>query len=108
VLKIPTISDGSAFEYTETVALDGTAYGLKFSWNEQLDHWLLSVYDTAGVALVTGRMIINGIDLLRGCVAANKPPGALFAVPLDSNNEHAGFTGLGSRVALYYRELGDL
>ncbi len=107
MITVPTVSDGSLFEYTETVALDGTAYALKFSWNEQLDHWVLSVYSAAGDPIAQGRMIVNGTDLLRGCVVAGKPPGLLFAGPLDGKNEHANFTGLGSRVLLYYKSVGE-
>jgi hypothetical protein len=107
MLLIPTVSDGSLFEYIETVALDGTAYAIKLSWNEQLDHWVLSLAAANGDPIVNGKMVINGTDFLRGCTVAGRPPGALLAVPLDGVNEHAGFTGLGSRVELYYRELAE-
>lgn len=107
MLQIPTVSDGSLFEYIEGLTLDGTAYALKFSWNAQLDHWVLSVYDNAGTPIVQGRAISNGVNLLRGCTVPGKPPGALLAVPLDGVNEHAGFTGLGSRVVLYYRTAAE-
>jgi len=107
VKQIPTDASGTLFEYVEDIALDGSVFALKFSWNEQLDHWVLSVFASDATPIVQGRMVINGVDLLRGCVVAGRPLGTLFATPLDGNNEHAGYTGLGSRVPLYYRELGE-
>lgn len=107
MLAIPTVSDGSLFEYVEGLTLDGTAYALKFSWNAQLDHWVLSVYANDNTPIIQGRAIINGVNLLRGCTVPGKPPGSLLAVPLDGVNEHADFTGLGSRVVLYYRTTAE-
>lgn len=107
MIQIPTISTGLVGEYTEQVLLDNAVFTLKFSWNEQADHWMLSVFDSADVPIVQGRMIVNGVDLLRGCVVPTRPRGALFAGPLDGRNEHAGLTGLGSRVALYYRGVDE-
>ncbi len=103
MLLIPTISSGLVGEYTEQIALDNAVFTLRFLWNSQADHWMLSIYDSAGVPIVQGRMIVNGINLLRGCVVSTRPLGALFAAPLDGINTHAGLTGLGSRVGLYYR-----
>jgi hypothetical protein len=107
MLLIPTDASGTLFEYIEDIALDESVFAFKFSWNEQLDHWVLSVFASDGTPIVQGRMIANGVDLLRGCVVAGRPLGLLVAVPLDGTNEHAGYTGLGSRVGLYYKAVGE-
>jgi hypothetical protein len=107
MITIPTISTGKVFEYRQGILLDGSLFALKLSWNARIDHWLLSLYLPDETPIVAGRMVINGIDLLRGCVVAGRPAGALFAAPVDGTTAHAGLTGLGSRVLLYYRELSD-
>lgn len=108
MILIPTISTGELFEYTFHVSLDNVVYRLRLSWNGRMDHWILSVYALDETPIVQGRMVVNGIDLLRGCVVEGRPPGQLFAVPTDRKQEHAGLTGLGSRVQLYYRPEAEL
>lgn len=110
MILLPTISDGAVGDYVQTVALDRQLYRLRLMWNARVDHWMLSLYlpDADETPLAQGRMVINGVDLLRGCTAAGRPPGRLVATPLDDTNEHAGLTGLGSRVGLYYFEEADL
>jgi hypothetical protein len=49
-----------------------------------------------------------GVDLLRGAVEVGTPPGVLIAVPYDSQAEHPGLTGLGSRVDLVYVPVEEL
>jgi len=107
MITIPTISTGAVGEYQQGILLDGSLYVLKLAWNERLDHWFLSLCLPDETPLVQGRMVINGVDLLRGCVVTGRPVGALFATPVDGTTEHAGLTGLGSRVLLCYRELTD-
>jgi hypothetical protein len=102
MIQIPTDSSGEIPEYTETVTLDGSLYLLRLLWNGRMDHWMLSVYAADETPIVTGRMIVNGINLLRGCSVPARPPGVIVAVPIDSNGDHAGLDDLGSRVGLYY------
>jgi len=102
MIQIPTDSSGTIADYTEVVQLDGNPYLLHFLWNSRTDHWYLSVYAADNTPIMQGRMLINGINLLRSCTVPQRPPGIIIAVPIDSSSEHAGLDGLGSRVGLYY------
>lgn len=108
MITIPTIGTGELREYQQTVLLDGSYYTVKLSWNARVDHWMVSLYAADGTAVVEGRMVVNGVNLLRGCTTSTRPPGVLVAVPLDSRDVHAGLTDLGNRVALNYAEEADL
>ena len=108
MIQIPTDSTGTIPDYTEVVQLDGSAYKLHLLWNGRTDHWYLSVYAADGTPIVQGRMVVNGVNLLRSCTAKGRPPGVIVAVPIDSSIEHAGLDGLGSRVGLYYIPLVEV
>jgi hypothetical protein len=102
MIQIPTDSSGLVPAYTETVQLDGSLYLLQFAWNTRTEHWYLSVYLPDETPITLGRMIVNGVNLLRSCSTPGRPPGMLLAVPIDASLEHAGLDGLGSRIGLYY------
>ena len=107
MITIPTLSDGTP-DYVQGIALDGQLYALRLMWNTRTDHWMLLLSLPDETPVVEGRMVVNGVDLLRACVAAGRPPGQLLAVPVDSRTEHAGLNDLGTRVMLYYAEEADL
>ena len=106
MIVIPTRSDGKLYGYTEVVRLDGVPYLFRFLWSIRCDHWTLGIYAADETPVAEGILIVNAVDLLRGCTSANKPGGTLFALPSDTSEAHAGFTDLGTRVKLYYIEAG--
>ena len=108
MIVIPTNSNGTIREYTETIALEGVAYSFKFSWNTRTETWYLSICALDGTAIIEGIAITCGVDLLRGSVIAGRPPGLLFAGPTDGSTVRPAIDGLGSRVQLYYRESTDV
>jgi hypothetical protein len=108
MIQIPTDSSGLVPAYSETIQLDGSLYLLRLAWNTRTEHWYLSIYLPDETPIALGRMVINGVNLLRSCSTPGRPPGVLVAVPIDSSNEHAGIDGLGSRVGLYYLPIAEV
>lgn len=100
---IDTLNDGETPFYDQRVQLEGAEYEMQFSWNTRADHWYLRVETIDGEELIASRAIVNDVDLFRGCASANRPPGALIAIPLNrSDNRAAGLKDLGRRVQLIY------
>jgi hypothetical protein len=102
IVEIPTRSDGDRYAYQMKVALSGIEHIVRLVWSVRTEHWHVSLYRTDGDAVIENRVVVNGINLLRG--SGTTLPGALYALPTDGVNEHADLTGLGSRVRLYYEE----
>jgi hypothetical protein len=106
MIIIPTDATGTLREYTQQVALEGTKYTVKLSWNTRTEGWYLSLYvvDADQTPVIQGVLVSCDLDLLRGSVVAEKPPGLLIALPTDSSVERPGLKDFGSRVQLYYRD----
>jgi hypothetical protein len=106
MIIIPTDATGMLREYTEQVQLEGVKYTVKLSWNTRTEGWYLSLYvvDADQTPVIQGVLVSCGVDLLRGSVVAEKPPGLLMAAPTDSSVERPGLKDLGARVQLYYRD----
>ena len=52
--------------YTMRIPLGGTWYTLTFRWLPRLERWLLDVSDIDERPLVQGRIVVCGVDLMRG------------------------------------------
>ena len=94
--------------FRETVTLTGADYILDFQYNQREDRWYLSVSDAAGVPIYGGRKIVPSVSLLRQCADARQPPGLLVPQTLTTDDSPPGLNDLGSRIALYYYEPGEL
>lgn len=98
---LPTLTDGTPF-YSFRAVLDDREYAFAFRWNNRTQTWVFDLATTDGVELLTGRRVLLGNDLLRYCVAPQRPPGVLAAVARDDHLVAPGLTDLGARVQLLY------
>jgi hypothetical protein len=108
LLEIPTRTDGTP-HYEQRSKLDGVDYTLTFRFGERRGGWVFDMYTVSGDEIIVGQLVIIGRDLLRRSTSPNKPPGALFALNLQSDDagrlrELPGLYDLGDRCRLYYRE----
>jgi hypothetical protein len=88
------------------VTLEGRLYTLRLAWNIRAEAWFLSVYDSAGSAVLEGKKVVADWDLLRTVVDSRRPPGQLLALDLEGTGEAPGLAELGERVILVYAEAG--
>lgn len=96
--------------YKVTVTLTGTEYVLDYQYNQREDRWYLSLYDTNGNAIYTGRKIVLSVPLFRKCATGNKPLGDIFAQSLTADDTPPKLDDIGtdSRAVLVYYEPGEL
>ena len=92
---IPLPSDKSLFD--EAVELDGVSYTLRFSWNQRAARWFLTVEDTDGVHLTTGRKVCADMPFGRGIL-----PGQLWTLSIGEGDDDPGLRDLGVRSLLLY------
>jgi hypothetical protein len=107
VLIIPT-TPGEPY-YRQRTKLEGREYLLYFSYNQRIDRWYLSIFDELETPLLRGIKLICNWPLLRHYRFDERlPPGEMYALSLDGNDEPPGFEelGPGRRVELVYRESG--
>lgn len=108
LVQVPTLfgSQVDAHEYTETVELLGVKYELEFKFSERMGRWTLNVAAPDGTPMVTGAVVLLGVDLLAYCPPKLRPRGVLVAAWTDEETEaaEAGELDLGSRVKLYFYE----
>lgn len=71
----PTRDDVDA---TQSTALDGVVYRLRWSYNQRCDCWYLDLSTQEGVLVAAGRKLLCAWDLFDGCASPDCPPGMLF------------------------------
>ena len=100
VFLLPTRSDLPHFDFfTE---LDGTKYGLEFKWNEREESWYMSILDSEGTAILSGRKVVVNWPLFSRFAVAGLPPGNIIALDTAGTETNPGLTDLGDRVQIYY------
>jgi hypothetical protein len=105
-LVLPTRSDLA--RYTFDVALDDVTFRFSFEWNDRDEGWYMSIADTNGVPLLSGRRIVLGYPLISIYRNPALPAGALVAIDTSSKDEEPGFADLGRRVKLLYITRAEL
>lgn len=100
--EIPVIADGSEYDYTESIELDGAAHTFRFLWSARAERWSLSV-SLEGVPIISCRPLVYGVDLFDRAQGP-RPVGALVLLTLRGEGEGAtpGRYDLGSVARLYY------
>ena len=73
MIQINLVSDGSAYAYAQTVALDGELYRFRLIFNSRVGVWTLTVTADDGEILISGRPITLAVDLFR--YATRRPRG---------------------------------
>ena len=74
--QIPTFQ--AQPQFSESVTLGSAQYQLVFTWRDRLPAWYLDIYTLDGTAILTGRRVSPGHDLLFGGRAALTMAGHLF------------------------------
>jgi hypothetical protein len=101
-VKIPLDSTTSTFELT--VILDGIEFVFRFNFNTRSRYWHMSIIDTDGVNLLTGKKITVDRPLLKNETNPNLPPGELWLIDTHGLGADAGLRDLGNRHTLVYVE----
>lgn len=104
--ELDLVTNGTSYDYVQTVNLEGSIYVLRMLYNERRECWTIYLYTEAGEALIEGQTMVFGINLLRRCSSPNKPPGNLLAMSrtVDQSTPGLSDVGPGQRVGLYYVE----
>lgn len=105
ILEIPTSTD--AARYDLEVELDGREFRLLFDWNERDQAWQLSLFNAAGVELLSGIRVVVNYPLIGRFRDPDLPPGDLSAVDTGTTGADPGFADLGDRVRLIYTPIAD-
>lgn len=105
-IAIRTLRDGTQ-AYSIRTQLDGTSFGLDFSWNARGEYWVLIIKDASSNPLVR-RVIRVGQPLLARFKDKRLPPGDLVAVDTTGKDQDPGLKDLGGRVQLVYLTAADI
>lgn len=110
MIEIDLISDGSEYDYTQTVQLEGLSYRLRMLYNERREVWTLYLTLEDGTSLVNGQTCVVNSDLLRYCFVEGRPPGNLFVGTYGAYNETPDLTALGdgARTRMFYIPFSEL
>jgi hypothetical protein len=101
IFVIPT--DLLESNYPQTSTLDGTAYILELLWNARARRWFMTLSDTDGNRLISGRKLVANIVWGARDVLEALPPGDIWVrTGPSSNDADPGLRELGSRVFLMY------
>lgn len=99
--ELPASSTGEAFQFE--VELQGALFTFLFLWNSRDAHWYMTVSDSNGVPILSGRRVVVDWPLLRNVADLRRPKGEIVA--LDTTGEgDPGLADLGGRVPLLYEE----
>ena len=60
VYEIPLIPKS----HTAATTINGADCGLALNWNSEMAAWIMDVSDSAGNALISGIVLVSGVDLL--------------------------------------------
>lgn len=96
-------------EYVETqFQLDGETFTFLVRWNERIDSWILSIYETDGTPIAVGRRITVGNFLFPWLVGSNRPSGQLMALDTKEEDVDPGHDDMGTRVKLFYIDAEEM
>ncbi len=99
----------SAHQYYESeFLLDGEPFRLLTRYNKRVESWFVSLYDSAGEPICTGRRLTVGNFLFPWLVGRNRPSGQLLALDTSSQDSDPGELDLGKRVSLMYIDAEEI
>lgn len=101
VLVVPTSQ--TLPSYRERVQFDGTAFQLRFRWNDRLQAWFFDVEDEDGAVLVYARRVVIDSLLLRQFrYVVGIPAGLITAFDTTLRDLPPLLDDFGTRVLLGY------
>lgn len=100
--EIPVTSQNG--DNTFVTELNGKRLRFRFRYNRRFDMWSMSIYDAEDSAIIEGRMVVLGADLIGQYTDDRLPDGRIIAVNMDDNDpgHDAGEFDLGDRVRLLF------
>lgn len=75
MLKIPF---QAVADWRERITLDETEYLMRLVYRTRTQRWYLTFSDSDGDAILSGRRVVVGYQLLYGVADARRPPGDLY------------------------------
>lgn len=108
MLLIPVL-DTPAHRYR--IAIEGTEYTLRFTYNTRASSWYLDIGDGVGTWIARGIRIVQGWPLLARMQDERLPPGDLFMFFSPTESDALGRDGFVDGARFYYwtaAELEDL
>lgn len=90
--------------WSESVALDGNVYRMKFEWNTRTQSWAFDFATIDGTVIIAGIKVLPQINLLARHKDVRLPKGYLYAFD-EIEGDHAERptkSQLGNKLKLYY------
>lgn len=91
-----------ATDYTFTISLYESDYHCRLRWNDRTEQWFFSLYLADGTACVESRAVVIRNHLLSGCAVEGRPPGTIYAFPLDETYEPVGRLDIDRRIGFFF------
>lgn len=102
LLECPTRNDLPSYNYV--ISLDGTNYGLSFTYNSRMGKWLLELTDAFQNSIIAPVPVVAMWPLFDRFVGNAIPPGRLFCYDSSGQNLDPSRYDLGDRCRIYYDE----
>lgn len=106
VLQLPVRSDFKAYDFQ--IQLEGATYTLRFTFNERMEIWIMSIADSADVEILSSIPIFTNLPLIQQFTIDGLPPGEFIALDETGENRDAGFNDLGNDIKLFYSESNEV
>lgn len=107
MLVLPTSFGGDA-RYTFDCDLDNVTYQFEMEWNDRDSGWYMSISNSDGEPLVTGRRVVLNYPLTNIYRDPRLPAGSLVAIDSSGTDTEPGLLDLGDRVKLVYVPVAEL
>jgi hypothetical protein len=69
-IKVPDMNDS-----VSTLSIDGTVYGLRFTYNEKYDYWSFGLYDENGQPIVAMTRLVPNFPIFHFYTSGRIPDG---------------------------------
>lgn len=75
IISVPDMNDSFS-----RVVLDGTAYQMRFTWNDTAKRWMWGLYTSDRTPIIEGVKIVPSFPINLFCVRPGLPAGAFGAI----------------------------
>ena len=108
-MAVEILTLDSTHDYQEQeFQLDGETFRLLARWNERIDSWIISLYESDGTPVAVGRRLTVGNFLFPWLVTENRPAGQLIAIDTKDEDVDPGHFDLGNRVVVAYLDIEEM
>lgn len=90
------------YDQSGSISLDQASYLYRLTWNTRSGYWALSLYTSLGLALIEGRPLVVGGDVLERCRVLGRPAGTLTLWRTDDTFDPVAHDDLGVRAKVWY------